>query len=88
MGRLKPAHERAYRTIEREIMKISEQKRFVRELTKTVITDVLNNVHDMPSDWDGIELRQYLADRFAREVFPMKGARLRNYRNTLSTTTL
>lgn len=69
-------------------MKISRQKRFVRELFASVQKDILDRVYDMPSDWDGIELRQYIADRFARETVKMEGARLRNYKNTVATTTL
>lgn len=48
-----------------------EQKRFVRELIHYVQTDVLDRIKDgrIPPEWDGIELRQFLSDRFQRAAF-------------------
>lgn len=69
-------------------MTISEQKKFVSDLIESVKSDILNKAYDMPSSWDGIELRQYIADRFARETCAMEGARQRNYRNTIMVSTL
>jgi capsid portal protein len=69
-------------------MTVTEQKKFIRDLIDSVSADILKHTYDMPSSWDGIELRQYIADRFARETFPMGSARGRNYRNTIATTTL
>ena len=69
-------------------MKISEQKQFVRDLVKSVQSEILENTFDMPSDWDGIELRQYIADKFSEQVFEMSGARKRNYKNAVIVTNL
>jgi hypothetical protein len=65
-------------------MNVTQQKRFVRELISSIQDEILSKVYDMPSDWDGIELRQYIADQFASAVYPMKGARKRNYKNSIS----
>ncbi len=68
-------------------MTITEQKTIANELINRVRDDILRNMGDVPSSWNGIELRQYIADRFAREAFPkMTGARMRNYRNTIAVT--
>lgn len=64
-------------------MKIIDQKAFARELIGRVQGEIIDNVSNMPSDWDGHEIRQYIADRFAAQVFKMEGARARNYRNTV-----
>ena len=43
----------------------AEKRIFIRDLIRSVKTNVLNTVPEMPDNWDGIELRQYLADKFA-----------------------
>lgn len=60
-----------------------EKRLFIRNLTGSVRDSLLRAVKDMPPEWDGHELRQYLADIFAREVYreTMKGRRLREFRN-------
>ena len=69
-------------------MTVTEQKAFIVELIGNVQKSILDHAYDMPSNWNGIELRQYIADRFAREAYPMECARLRNYRNAIAVTTL
>jgi hypothetical protein len=69
-------------------MTISEQKKFVTDLMNSVRDSILQNAYEFPSDWNGVELRQYIADRMARETMPMKGARIRNYRNTIAVSNL
>ena len=61
-----------------------EQKQIVDDLIDAVRRDIVANMYDLPSGWDSIELRQYIADRFARETLPMEGARLRNYRTMVA----
>lgn len=79
-----------------------QQKRvFLRQLTRSVLADVLAKVPHMPDSWDGHELRRYLADRFAESAdMSLVGARparrnprsdlrrTRAYQNTIATTTL
>lgn len=43
--------------------------RFVRQLVASVERDVLEAIDKMPDDWDGFELRQYLADKFADAAY-------------------
>lgn len=78
-------------------MKTRKEKRaFIRALTKSVLKDVLDNVPFMPPEWGGLELREYLADRFARSCSLRHAVpnsftgrshiqRLREYRNDLLT---
>jgi hypothetical protein len=58
-----------------------DQKKFITDLIGAVQKDILNEVSSFPPDWDRIELRQYIADRFAREIYEMEYARLRRYRH-------
>lgn len=65
-----------------------QQREFVSDLTLAVRTKILNA--DIPPEWNGIELRQYIADQFADCVISgtMDRTRLRNYRNTILTRNL
>jgi hypothetical protein len=83
----------------REIKRAAEIKehkadmvKFVLNLTGSVAQDLVAKVEDgrIPSDWDGHELRQLLADKFAHEAtggrWELKDARTgrgREYRNTV-----
>ena len=66
-------------------MDSNEKQRFIEDLTATVCGEIINNIPKMPEDWDGIELRQYIADRFAYCIFKgtMGRQRKRKYRNTV-----
>jgi hypothetical protein len=60
----------------------AEKAVFVDELVESVKQDVLMKFSQMPEEWDGIELRQYLADVFARSAhWGNSKMRLRAYRN-------
>jgi len=50
-------------------MDTKEKKIFIRELTKNVQKEILKNISKMPEDWDGVELRWYIAYRFGQVVF-------------------
>jgi hypothetical protein len=63
----------------------SEKRKFIRDLTAAVRDDLLKKVKNMPQEWDGIELRQRLADKFANEVFEMTAKRKRAYRSEVAT---
>jgi hypothetical protein len=71
-------------------MNKTQQKRFVRELIDSVKKDILQNkFKDIPSNWDGMELRHYVAYRFEQaKMACLDGSRLQNYKNTLSITNL
>ena len=67
-------------------MTIAEQRAFIDTLIKRIHGEILFKLGDMPSAWDGVELRQYIADCFDAEAPkpPMQGARSRNYRNEIA----
>jgi hypothetical protein len=67
-------------------MNLKEKRAFVRRLTNSIRDAILARVKDLPEEWDGHELRQYLADNFAHEIYrgTMKGRRLRDYRNAVA----
>ena len=62
-----------------------QRDRFIRTLCKAVRDEMLLKSKNMPSSWDGIELRWYIADTFAGVVFTdsgkRKGKRYADYRN-------
>lgn len=61
----------------------AEQKReFINDLIESVKETILGNVPNMPEDWDGNELRRYIADKFSTYT-NMGSARLRAYRKTI-----
>lgn len=45
-------------------MNTADKQRFILELIENVQADILSKVSAMPEDWDGHELRRYIADRF------------------------
>jgi len=49
-----------------------EQRRFVRELVANVRADLVKNVKNVPDNWDGHELRQWIADRFQESSWMIK----------------
>lgn len=65
-------------------MNTQEKKRFIRDLMGSVQKELLGKVLNMPEHWDGIEIRQRIAEKFASETFPhmLIGKRKREYRNT------
>jgi len=46
-----------------------EKLQFIGELTASVKASIIDKVDDMPEEWDGIELRRYIADKFEEQVF-------------------
>ncbi len=62
-----------------------DKTKFVAELGQNVLEDIYVAIRTgkIPEDWDGIELRQYMADCFERTVFKgtLKGSRKRKYNN-------
>jgi hypothetical protein len=63
-------------------MELTDKRRFIEELIGNVQRDVLSKVDRVPEDWDGIELRQWIADHFTSAVYsPSSPARMKAYRN-------
>lgn len=66
-------------------MNQSEKIQFVKELTKsiqqTAFDAILND--KIPDNWDGIELRWYLAELFERSATFGNKSRKRQYKNTV-----
>lgn len=44
-----------------------EKQKFVRDLIGSVQKTILAKIPQMPEEWDGIELRQLIADTFANQ---------------------
>jgi len=62
-----------------------DQRRFVRELVMNVRRDLLKQVALFPAEWDGHEIRQFIADTFQASSYTLKRMprRLRDYRNAV-----
>ena len=48
-------------------MNKKEKIKFIRQLTKSVANDIIQKIKDnkIPKEWDGVELRQFLFDKFS-----------------------
>ena len=71
-------------------MSRKQQRQFVKELIRNVQADLLSIVDRVPEEWDGHELRQWIADRFDAASFTLDGmkARKRAYKNAIITLNL
>lgn len=62
-----------------------EQLRFCNELIHNIAVEIRGKVKNFPEEWDGIELREYIAEKFSLASFTIKEkhnrSRLRAYRN-------
>jgi len=71
-------------------MDIPEKLKFINDLVDNVKMDIVKKVKDMPEDWDGIELRWYISERFNEIVFggseDKRKKRYQGYRNFIITT--
>lgn len=47
----------------------AEKKKFIRDLVGSVRFLLLDRVDKVPEEWDGIELRQWIADTFAQQAY-------------------
>ena len=45
-------------------MDVIEKVSFIHELVDGVKMDILKEVKDMPEEWDGVELRWYIAEQY------------------------
>lgn len=59
----------------------AEKSEFISDLIDNVHAQLLNGLDRVPEDWDGHELRQWIADAFASQVLAsaMKGKRMKAY---------
>jgi hypothetical protein len=60
-----------------------EQQHFVNELIGNVAKDIEAHIRagDLPETWDGVELRQYIADKFDHATVYLPIARRKKYNN-------
>lgn len=68
-------------------MTFQEQVKFIEELTENVKQEILRThaSHKIPIDWNGLELRQYIADKFQDCIIKnmMSRNRKKEYNNTI-----
>lgn len=68
-----------------------EQERFVKMLSSNVVNSIISNIHKnkIPDNWDGMELRELLADAFKSQTFfggaiyHKRSKRYRDYKKTV-----
>lgn len=68
-----------------------DQRRIARELLKSITAELMAKLPKIPEEWDGIEIRQWIADTFARERTLDRGRnkhRSRAYHNAVLTNNL
>ena len=69
-----------------ETMTKAQQRMLARSICKGIQADVLNAIGKLPSNWDGIELRQLVSDIATRhESKLLVGKRRKDYENDLLT---
>lgn len=61
------------------------QIKFVQSLTTSVCNEILSKIKlgKIPEEWDGMELRELLKDKFAYESGYLDGKRKNDYKNTV-----
>jgi hypothetical protein len=69
-------------------MNSEEKIKFVEAITSNVTEEIINNIiiGKVPEDWEGIELRWYLADKFqdcVYDIYKKPSKRKREYKNTI-----
>ncbi len=57
------------------------KQRFIEDLGTSVLSQILGSLGRVPDEWDGHELRQWLADKFSNEASDMPRPRMRDYEN-------
>lgn len=50
-------------------MDTQRKLRLINELVDNVKADIIKEVSKMPEEWNGIELRWYISEKFAEVVF-------------------
>lgn len=60
------------------------QRQFVGDLVRNIRADIMSAIHTglIPTEWDGIELREFIADKAQRSRGSCaRGRRAKDYRN-------
>ena len=65
-----------------------EQSEFVMDLIDGVKAKILERIDKVPEDWNGVELRHLIADKFMEETRPMTRTDKKNYNNAVITLNL
>lgn len=67
-----------------------KQSQFIAKLMASFEKRLQARVKDIPEEWDGVELRQWIADAFKANTCPelLKGRRGKAYRNEVLVTQL
>ena len=71
------------------MMDRNEKRRFIEDLCADVRDELVKKIPQMPEEWDGLELRELLTQKFADSCLMTRGpdsrrrfrTRLRDYRN-------
>lgn len=68
----------------------SDKEIFIRSLVDRVRDDMITKLSNIPEEWNGIELRTWIADRFKQEDCrnQMSSTQRRAYRNDILTRNL
>lgn len=71
-------------------MNRNEQEIFIRNLTSSIVNELIDKVQSgvIPDNWDGVELREILAEKFQHEtrsdlLSKPRGKRWKDYRNEI-----
>lgn len=66
-------------------MEKSEKIEFVESLCESVKKEVITKIliDKIPDNWDGFELRWYLAEKFNQQTYQHSRRRKREYNNTV-----
>jgi hypothetical protein len=71
-------------------MNRDQQEIFIKNLTSAIADELIEKIHSgsIPEQWDGIELREILAEKFSHEtrsdlLFKPRGKRWKDYQNTI-----
>jgi hypothetical protein len=68
-----------------------EKEKFIKDLMGHVQASLLNKLDKVPEEWDGMELRMWIADTFGWErtgSMVMDKRRVKNYENEILTKNL
>jgi len=61
------------------------QRQFVGDLLRNIRADIMSAIHTglIPTEWDGIELHEFIADKAqrSRAAHALAGRRAKDYRN-------
>ena len=72
-------------------MNTADKEKFIRDICNSLRETAIDRVKHMPEDWDGIEIREYLAHVIERDYCILSRnpqpdrRRLRDFKNTVAT---